>query len=680
MARLGFALLLSSLTVFAQVYWYEQTPPLARAGQPVKVRVRADGMTRFSFEPDGGGAAREFTSLGGGLFEVEVTAPAIEARHLFQRFAGFARGFNGTAPGMSVNVVLLYGEGLPAARVVPLAADAQRSDHILNIHSKAFYDRLLQPSGFLLYDGEPVSRRAYQLVGDDYDFVNIAVGNLSVIGNRYHGVIRNSVRGIGMDAVDAGSTWGSARRLMGFTMFPNRGIFDGADDGYVHEQGHQWVSAMTVAPFGVGRPHWPVSSMATGVMGYSDPVGRQGLMFPCRFVTGDDGTVRVLGSAAPREFTDMDLYMMGLAPADAVGTHYVVTDAARAAAAQNGCGAVGTLQPGQFQTVNAQTVVGAYGARTPAAGAAQKDFKALTVVVSRDGLLSREEMAYFEAMSRRAEERGLVPRNVGLAANFSNAWYPATGGRSTMSHRLSSDAMPVIAYGGVVNAASFSGSALGPATVATIFGSDLARTTEGAGAVPLPQTLGGARVLVNGRPAPLFYASPGQINFQIPDGLPVAPAAPSDTAYLASVTVERDGMSSNIGFIELRAAAPGIITYGDGYAVATNTAGQVIGPSNPAVAGQLLTLYWVGAAPLSETVPAGTAAPLDRLVRVTGLAGATLNGVPAGVTFLGLTPGGVGLLQANIAVAANTPAGELPLVLNIAGRNSNTAKLPVRRP
>ena len=50
------------------------------------------------------------------------------------------------------------------------------------------------------------------------------------------------------------------------------------------------------------------------------------------------------------------------------------------------------------------------------------------------------------------------------------------------------------------------------------------------------------------------------------------------------------------------------------------------------------------------------------------------------MTFLGLTPGGVGLLQANIAVAANTPAGELPLVLNIAGRNSNTAKLPVRRP
>jgi hypothetical protein len=80
---------------------------------------------------------------------------------------------------------------------------------------------------------------------------------------------------------------------------------------------------------------------------------------------------------------------------------------------------------------------------------------------------------------------------------------------------------PVINPGGVVNAASLAsvsgpGHALVPGAIASIFGRNLAASTAIAGSYPLPRTLAGTSVAVNGVAAPLFYVSPGQINFQVP--------------------------------------------------------------------------------------------------------------------------------------------------------------------
>jgi uncharacterized protein (TIGR03437 family) len=70
----------------------------------------------------------------------------------------------------------------------------------------------------------------------------------------------------------------------------------------------------------------------------------------------------------------------------------------------------------------------------------------------------------------------------------------------------------------VVNSASFN-SPVASDSVATIFanpGQSLTSSTEGASSVPLPNTLAGTQVLVNDTPASLFYVSPGQINFLMP--------------------------------------------------------------------------------------------------------------------------------------------------------------------
>ncbi len=80
-----------------------------------------------------------------------------------------------------------------------------------------------------------------------------------------------------------------------------------------------------------------------------------------------------------------------------------------------------------------------------------------------------------------------------------------------------------------VGGANFSGSSIAAKGIVSAFGLTLANTTAPAATVPLPTTLGGTTVKVtdsNGteRLAPLFYISPGQVNYQIPGGTVSGPA------------------------------------------------------------------------------------------------------------------------------------------------------------
>src|SRR5262249_30440716 len=79
-----------------------------------------------------------------------------------------------------------------------------------------------------------------------------------------------------------------------------------------------------------------------------------------------------------------------------------------------------------------------------------------------------------------------------------------------------------------VSAASFSRTGLAPESMAAAFGSSLATGTAMAATQPLPTSLAGTRLMVKDgagvfRLAPLFFVSPGQVNYQIPPG--VSPGA-----------------------------------------------------------------------------------------------------------------------------------------------------------
>lgn len=74
---------------------------------------------------------------------------------------------------------------------------------------------------------------------------------------------------------------------------------------------------------------------------------------------------------------------------------------------------------------------------------------------------------------------------------------------------------------GILNGASFSGRVC-PGALVALFGSNLASGTTSAQSLPLPTDLLGTKVMVqdpsmpNPIIAPLYFVSPGQVNFQIP--------------------------------------------------------------------------------------------------------------------------------------------------------------------
>lgn len=183
--------------------------------------------------------------------------------------------------------------------------------------------------------------------------------------------------------------------------------------------------------------------------------------------------------------------------------------------------------------------------------------------------------------------------------------------------------------------------------------------------------MAGTSVLVNGRRMPLVFVSPNQINAQLPYDVPEGEAKISVTSSEGASAEET---------INIAAAAPGIFQIAGGTrAVAINQDFTLNTPENAESRGRVLTVYLTGIGTLDGELAAGVAAPADRLLRTPLESSATIGGRPAPILFLGLTPGFVGLAQANIQVPSDGPIGNaLELVIGVNRQRSNPALVAVK--
>ena len=119
------------------------------------------------------------------------------------------------------------------------------------------------------------------------------------------------------------------------------------------------------------------------------------------------------------------------------------------------------------------------------------------------------------------------------------------------------DVMPELAPVTTVSAASFSGNlGVAPGSIASGFGDSLAPGTAVADTVPLPTSLLGTLVRITDREgknhlASLFFVSPGQINYLVPEAAATG---------LAQVTVTSDGQDVASGSLQINAAAPSLFS------------------------------------------------------------------------------------------------------------------------
>jgi len=238
---------------------------------------------------------------------------------------------------------------------------------------------------------------------------------------------------------------------------------------------------------------------------------------------------------------------------------------------------------------------------------------------------------------------------------------------------------PVVAAGGVLNAASFQlQGPLAPGSLVSIFGSLLAQGSVSAPALPLTNALGSTTVTIAGRALPLLYAGPDQVNAMIPYDLPINAThqlvVQRGTAISIPQPVSVLSSQSGVFTKDLTGKGPGIVVR-----VTAEGTQSVVATDNPTHVFEALVVYCAGLGDVDPRQIAGQQATFSPLSTVTDPVKVTIGGIDAPVVFAGLTPGFAGLYQVNAYVPVGTAPGDnVPLVITQGGRSSPVVSIAVR--
>jgi uncharacterized protein (TIGR03437 family) len=288
------------------------------------------------------------------------------------------------------------------------------------------------------------------------------------------------------------------------------------------------------------------------------------------------------------------------------------------------------------------------------------------------------------------DARSLTPGNYSgtilLLSNAANSAIPIP-----VRLNVSAATGPLLSVGGVVDNAAFAtGQPVGSGTIAAVFGSQLSSNGPTyASNLPLPTTLGGIQILINGTPAPLFYVDGNQADIQVPFGL---------TAGQMTVQAVRNGQPGNLISAAVDSIAPrlfalrGLPSAPDSsyYGIVINaTDGTLTMPSNlgvpahPAHRGDVLTIYALGLGPVAPSVGTGAGAPgAEPLARSANpvnvyFGGGFISGSNAIPDYAGLAPNFVGLYQINVTIPQDAPIGNVPVMINMPGHASNFVEITI---
>ena len=242
-------------------------------------------------------------------------------------------------------------------------------------------------------------------------------------------------------------------------------------------------------------------------------------------------------------------------------------------------------------------------------------------------------------------------------------------------HRISGSAAPRVLPRGLVNAASFV-EGLAPGSAASAFTAGVLDDPGviAADRIPLPTSLNGVSVTVNGIAAPIYAIAnvkgQEQINFQ----------TPFETAgqTRATVVVTRAGQSSPPVDVAVVDPQPAVYASGGQAILVHNADFTLVTAARPLVRGEFAFLYATGLGRTSNQPLTGAGASASPLAATQGVVGVTMAGISCDVQFAGLAPGLVGVYQVNFRVPPNAPGGAPDLVLAIGAASSPAVKALVQ--
>ena len=220
---------------------------------------------------------------------------------------------------------------------------------------------------------------------------------------------------------------------------------------------------------------------------------------------------------------------------------------------------------------------------------------------------------------------------------------------------------------GVLSGGGLLSGPIAPGEVITLIGSGIGpATSQQPLGSPSSTVLAGTSLLFDGKPAPLLYAAPSQINAVVPFGI--------SATTTTQLEVDSQGQAIARLLLSVATAVPAIFTLdssGVGPGAILNQDSTVNSPSNPADKGSVVSVFASGTGqtdpPSTDGQTAGAIPPSILLP-----ASVQIGGFDAQVLYAGGAPGLIaGVAQVNCLIPADAPSGPaVPIVLTVGPTSS----------
>jgi len=392
--------------------------------EPATLTVQTDDSPTLLVLEFANGSERPLNYQGDGLYNISVSHEEAlfdyQSDDVNRNFVGFLSVYSGDTRMLKLNLFINVDDKLiPETIITDLTANIRLSSHLVNIRVT---DVDIKSS---ILD---ITNLFYEHFPDDFDFLNI-VSTPALLSNRFYSRIQNSVEGTGVPIFDGSKSYGSAGRLLGYVRIPSPMFFDLASRSYKHEIGHHWINFSNSPKLQEVKPHWPIGSLATGVMGWQ--ITGQGLQFPWEIIKLPDDQYQLVwvGRRAISFYNDMELYLMGMISAADVGTFIVFENQDQKIPP--------LILEGPVVDFSVSDIIDSEGERIPAFPKAQVDFRVATIMASKSRLLTLREMKFFNHFAARGEATEELPYAEGFDKGTTVPFSDATKGVGSLSTIIS---------------------------------------------------------------------------------------------------------------------------------------------------------------------------------------------------------------------------------------------------
>lgn len=245
------------------------------------------------------------------------------------------------------------------------------SNRVVNyILPKNEYDKYLKDEG----DFKLISNKVYEHFNDDFDFIFVLSNEDEVPQDLYYGIsykVQNHVEGIGSGIYDGTSSYGSEGRLKSVIHLPVPGLVKNGP--FLHEIAHYWGNQGFI-PTTVGG-HWGYANVGGQLGGFDEVVALGNNTYQGK-MEGENGfgTFANGGNSVP--YGNLELYLMGLISVNELNDVQYAENPESQGSGKFTADEIITMTPAQL--------VSEHGSRVPSVQDSQKEFNAITVVLSHE--------------------------------------------------------------------------------------------------------------------------------------------------------------------------------------------------------------------------------------------------------------------------------------------------------